>query len=162
MREASGVAYSRRWRLIAILGTSEGALTLEWGQERGRAVLLEVAFLRGSCIPDALKFLFVQQTIVSMGSIYAGEDAGLSALKGEEVTVKTPSPGQASGEPSSSVWGCGSCQEFIQPRDRSVSTGFASVKPSSPTLARSDSKEGCKHRPGRLVREVHSRCCNAH
>lgn len=113
-------------------------------------MLLEVAFLRGSCIPDAWT------------PWDAGEDAGLPALKGEEVTMKTRSPSQASGEPSSSVWGCGSCQEFIQLGDRGVSTGFASVKPSSPTLARLDSREGCKPRPGRLVREAHSRCCNAH
>lgn len=36
-----------------------------------------------------------------------------------------------------------------------MSTGFASMKPSSTSLARSDSKEGYKHRPGRPVREVH-------
>lgn len=40
-------------------------------------MLLEVAFLRGSCIPDAWT------------PWDAGEVAGLSALKGEEVTMKT-------------------------------------------------------------------------
>lgn len=68
-------------------------------------MLLEAAFLQGSCIPDAWT------------PWDAGEDAGLSALEGEEVTVKTQSSGQASGEPRSSVWGCGSCQELFQLRD---------------------------------------------
>lgn len=130
-------------------GTSERALPLQQGQERGRAAPLEAAFLRGACIP----------AVRTPGD--AREDADFSALKGEEVTVEPWSPAHASGEHASSVRGCGSCQEFIHPGDRGVSTGFAGMKPSSTTLAKSDSKEGHKHRPGRLVWEVHSRCRKA-